>query len=100
MRRFLPPALVASILCLSGAFAAEAVLLSACATTPPSASTCTQWTAALAAAQAGLPPLEAAVAQALTPQQKADAQAALDAARALVTADQVYVAGRCVGVAG
>ena len=72
-----------------------ALALTACATTPPSASTCAQWSAALAAAQAGLPPLESAVSQALTPAQKADAQAALAAAQALVTADQAYVAGQC-----
>ena len=82
MSRFLPLALL---------------LLAGCATTsaPPTPSECSQWNAALAAAQAGLPPLEAAVAQALTPQQKNDAQAALAAAQVLVVADQAYLAGRC-----
>jgi hypothetical protein len=75
--------------------------LGGCATTPPTPAACAQWQAGLAAAQAALPPLEATYEAMLSPTSKsaaadiAKAKALLDAAQALVTADQAYVAEEC-----
>ena len=73
------------------ALAATALLLTACATTPPSASTCAQWSAAPAAAQATCPAGNRRVATSADVfAQEGRRAPPLAAAEALVTVDQAY----------